>query len=298
MQLAEELATLGKVLELGSFTAAARALDVPKVRVSRSIAALEKRLGIRLLERTTRRLHLTPAGKLVQPHCQRIVTEAETVARLMKRQAEPGAELRVLADNGWGRLLVGPLVPRFLELDAARPLRLDVVAQLPGEPADDWDVLVCNGAPANPRLASRSLGQPELILCATPAYLAAHGTPQNPAELAQHALLIAGPPDTSRLLLVRGQEQRGIAIVPRLLVADPQLVHTSTAAGLGIGVLPEFLCRQGLAMNRLQRVLPAWNAAELLDLRAVCDARRFEEAAIRQFMDFLAAQMVPVLTRG
>ncbi|MFT3906847.1 MAG: LysR family transcriptional regulator [Steroidobacteraceae bacterium] len=298
MQLAEEMATLGKVLELGSFTAAARALGVPKVRVSRSVASLEKRLGVRLLERTTRRLSLTPAGRLVQPHCLRIVTEAEAAARLMRRNEAPGAELRVITDNAWGRLLVGPLVPRFLELDAARPLRLEVVAQCPEEPGDDWDVLVCNGAPTHPGLASRSLGTPELILCATPAYLSAHGTPQNPAELEQHALLIAGPPSTARLMLVRGQETRGVSIVPRLLVADPQLVHASTAAGLGIGVLPEFLCRQGLAMGRLVRVLAPWVASELLDLQAVCDARRFEEPAIRQFIDFMAAQMVPVLTKG
>lgn len=298
MQLAEELATLGKVLELGSFTAAARAIGIPKVRVSRSIASLEKRLGVRLLERTTRRLSLTPAGALIQPHCARIVADAETAARLMRRSGEPGAELRILADNAWGRLLVTPLVPRFLELDASRPLRFSVVDELPQEPDPDWDVLICNGAPTNATLASRPLGQPELILCATPTYLQTHGTPQNPAELAQHALLIAGPADTTRLTLVRGQEQRGVGIVPRLLVPDPQVVHASTAASLGIGVLPEFLCRQGLAMNRLQRVLAPWTASQLLDLRAVCDARRFEEPAIRQFIDFMAAQMVPVLTRG
>lgn len=298
MQVAEELACFAKVLELGSFTAAARALGVPKVRVSRSLAALEKRFGVRLLERTTRRISLTAAGALVLPHCQRIAAEAELAVRLMRPTGQPGAELRVIADSAWGRLLLTPLVPRFLELDPTRPLQLEMVPERPSEPSADWDVLVCNGAPEGASFATRSLGKPELLLCATASYLQAHGTPASPADLASHALLIAAPAHTTQISLVRGQERRGITITPRLLVADPQVVHASTAAGLGIGVLPEFLCRQGLAMGRLQQVLSGWRTAEIPELCAVCDARRADEPAIREFTDFLAAQMVPVLSRS
>ncbi|HTP40638.1 MAG TPA: LysR family transcriptional regulator [Steroidobacteraceae bacterium] len=298
MQVAEELACFAKVLELGSFTAAAKALGVPKVRVSRSLVALEKRFGVRLLERTTRRIALTAAGALLLPHCQRIAAEAEAAVRLMRPAGRPGAELRVIADSAWGRLLLTPLVPRFLELDPARPLQLEVVPERPTEPAADWDVLVCNGAPEGAAFAVRPLGRPELLLCATAGYLQAQGAPASPADLADHALLIAAPAHTTQISLVRGQERRGIAITPRLVVADPQVVHASTAAGLGIGVLPEFLCRQGLAMGRLHQVLAGWRAAEIPELCAVCDARRADEPAIRGFIDFLAAQMVPVLSRS
>jgi DNA-binding transcriptional LysR family regulator len=298
VQVAEELACFAKVLELGSFTAAAQALGVPKVRVSRSLAALEKRFGVKLLERTTRRMSLTAAGSLVLPHCQRIAAEADMAVRLMRPSGQAAAELRVIADSAWGRMLLTPLVPRFLELDASRPLQLEMVPERPTEPSADWDVLVCNGAPAGAAFATRSLGRPELILCATPAYLQAHGRPVAPADLAAHALLIAAPPHTSQLTLVRGQERRGITITPRLLVADPQVVHASAAAGLGIGVLPEFLCRQGLSMNRLEQVLGTWSTAEIPELCAVCDARRADEPAIRQFIEFLTAQMVPVLGRS
>src|SRR5271165_3958271 len=114
MWLASEMAAFAHVAELGSFTAAARALGVPKVAVSRAVASLERRLGCRLLTRTTRRVALTPAGTLLRPHCQRLLREVEFVRARFAPVA--GAQrLRVLVDAGYGRLLVTPLVPRFLE---------------------------------------------------------------------------------------------------------------------------------------------------------------------------------------
>ncbi|HEY6451765.1 MAG TPA: LysR family transcriptional regulator [Steroidobacteraceae bacterium] len=301
MWLASEMAAFAHVAELGSFTAAARALNVTKVAVSRAVASLERRLGSRLLTRTTRRVALTPAGALLQPHCQRLLREVESVRT---RFASPGPgqqRLRVLADAGYGRLLVTPLVPRFLEHYPNIELQVALTDALPEAPGGaagtGWDVLICNGVPNRPDLMHTPLGNPPLLLCATPAYLQREGRPHAPGDLNAHAVLRVIDPleEPPALALRRGNESQEVRLRPALRVNDPALVHSSTAAGLGIGVLPEFLCRQGLALGKLERVLPEWSLARPLQLAAVFGATGAQSPAGRQFIEFLLANMVPVL---
>jgi DNA-binding transcriptional LysR family regulator len=318
MWLASEMAAFAHVSELKSFTAAARALGVPKVAVSRAILSLERRLGTRLLTRTTRRVVLTPAGALLVPHSQRLLAEVEAVRARFAPAAANQRRLRVIVDPGYGRLLVTPLIPRFLERYGEFELQVVVIDTLPVSPGDDWDLLVCNDASpllATPQSAASltrtPLGNPALLLCATPAYLARHGRPRSPAQLADHSVLRAleastdaGPaPGTLRLRRdaagrqrsERDSDEQPVRLRPALQVSDPALVHASTAASLGIGVLPEFLCRQGLAMGKLERVLPEWSVAAPLQLQAVYAAENAGSPAIRQFVEFLLANMVPVL---
>ena len=178
MWLASEMAAFAHVSELNSFTAAARALGVPKVAVSRAILSLERRLGTRLLIRTTRRVSLTPAGALLQPHSQRLLAEVEAVRARFAPAAAGERRLRVIVDPGYGRLLVTPLIPRFLERHADFELQVVVIDTLPQAPGDDWDLLICNGAPERPEFSSTALGSPPLLLCATPLYLARQGRPR------------------------------------------------------------------------------------------------------------------------
>jgi DNA-binding transcriptional LysR family regulator len=322
MWLASEMAAFAHVSELKSFTAAARALGVPKVAVSRAILSLERRLGTKLLNRTTRRVELTPAGALLQPHSQRLLHEVEAV-RARFAQTVPGERrLRVIVDPGYGRLLVTPLIPRFLEVYADFNLQVTVVDRLPSGPGEDWDLLICNldrSERAFDRagtLARTPLGDPPLLLCATPAYLSRHGRPRTPGALADHSVLRAteaagdGEATAPTLQLRRDRQSRAgareaahregehqqVRLRPALQVNDPALVHSSTAAGLGIGVLPEFLCRQGLAMGKLERVLPEWQVATPLQLQALYAANHSAAAAIRQFVEFLLANMIPVLS--
>jgi DNA-binding transcriptional LysR family regulator len=299
MWLASEMAAFAHVAELGSFTAAARALKVPKVAVSRAIASLEHRLETRLLNRTTRRVALTPAGALLRPHCQRLLQEVEVVR--MRFSATTGARLlRVLVDAGYGRLIVTPLVPRFLEHYPDVELRVAVTDTLPSKPDAGWDVLICDDPQAEPNLMQTSLGSPPLLLCATPAYLSRHGHPRGPADLNAHAVLRAqkAPQSPPVLLLRHGPEEHLVRLRPALTVDDPTLVHSSTAAGLGIGLLPEFLCRQGLSLGKLERVLPEWSIDEPLELAAVYSETSAGSATIRVFIEFLLANMVPILAAG
>ena len=303
MWLASEMAAFAHVAELGSFTAAARALGVPKVAVSRAIASLERRLGSRLLSRTTRRVALTPAGALLQPHCRRLLHEVETV-RSRFTPATTAQPVRVLVDAGYVRLLITPLVPRFLEHFPSIELQVSLTDTHPIGPDDEWDVFICNNPEPLARLMHTALGSPPLLLCATPAYLSKHGRPRSPGDLNAHTVLraldltqptSAGAPESPALHLQRGYEEHLIRLRPVLQVSDPALVHSSMAAGLGIGVLPEFLCRQGLAAGKIERILPDWSVTPPLELAAVYAESNAGSAAIRQFIEFLLANMVPIL---
>jgi len=297
MWLPSELAAFAQVVELGSFTAAARSLGVPKVAVSRAVQSLETRVGTRLLTRTTRRVALTDAGRALLPCAQRIAQAADNARQLVTPLTEQRMGLRVLADPAYGRLLLSPLLPRFLESYPDIPLEVEMVGVLPDEPGEQWDVLIQNGPPRREQLVGTALGRPPVILCATPAYLKAHPAPGQPTELAQHAVLVPGR-SVTQLRLHRGRQQAQVPLTPRLIVTDPSVVHAATAAGAGIGVLPEFLCRQGLAMGKLTRVLPDWQVADLLELYAVTDLRRAGLGTVKALIGFFSANMVPVLGKA
>jgi DNA-binding transcriptional LysR family regulator len=291
-----QLAMLAKVVDLNGFSAAARALAVPKAAVSRAVADLEKALGVRVLERTTRRVALTAAGRLVYPHARRVGEEADAArAAIGKLQSPQGRPLRVAADPTYGRVLLSPLVPRFLEAFAQVPLEVALDAQQLA--AGAWDVAIRTRPPQDAAMTQRLLGAPPALLCATPAYLQQRGAPERPDELRAHDLLT---PDAAelpefRLLLSRGAQRAEVPLTPKLAVDDPAVLHAATAAGLGIGLLPEFLCRQGLATGRLKAVLPDWSVPPAAALYALYPTVLESDARAQQFVDFLAANIVPAL---
>ena len=291
-----QLAMLAKVVDLKGFSAAARALGVPKAAVSRAVADLEKTLGVRVLERTTRRVALTSAGRLLYPHARRVGEESDAArSAIVKLQSPETRPLRVVADPTYGRVLLSPLVPRFLEAFAHVPLEVALDAQQLAEGA--WDVAIRTRPPADDRIARRLLGAPPALLCATPAYLQQRGTPERPDDLRTHDLLT---PDAAelpefRLLLSRGAQRAEVPLSPKLAVDDPAVLHAATAAGLGVGLLPEFLCRQGLATGRLRAVLSEWAVPPAAALYALYPLALESDARAQQFVDFLAANIVPAL---
>ena len=289
-----QLAAFAKVVDLNGFSAAARALGVPKAAVSRAVADLERQLGLRVLERTTRRVSLTPAGKHIYPHARRLVEEAESARAIALRFAAPPAgALRVVADPTYGRVLLAPLVPRFLE--SFPEITLDVSLHDAGDSART-DVAIRPGKPDDASLESRLLGAPPAVLCATPAYLQQRGVPSKPEDLRGHDLLTPdGASPEMRIELTHGTQRAEVRLRPKLAVNDPAVLHASAAAGLGIGLLPEFLCRQGLATGRLKRVLETWAVPAAASLYAVYPRALAADARVERFVEFLAANIVPAL---
>ena len=293
-----QLAVLAKVVDLNGFSAAARCLGVPKAAVSRAVADLEKALGVRVLERTTRRISLTPAGQLVYPHAKRVAEELDAAQVLIAKLQNPATgPLRVVADATYGRVLLAPLVPRFLESFPDVPL--DVTLHSPDGDAA-WDVAIRSGLPADESFAHRLLGALPAVLCATPQYLAQRGVPTKPEDLRQHDLFTpeSERPDLFQLEFSRNSQRAEVRVVPRLTVNDPAVLHASAAAGLGVGLLPEFLCRQGLATGRLKQVLADWSLPPAASLYAVYPATLGADPRVQRFVDFLAANIVPALAHA
>jgi DNA-binding transcriptional LysR family regulator len=290
-----QLAVFAKVVDLNGFSAAARALGVPKAAVSRAIADLEAFLGVKVLERTTRRIALTHAGRLLYPHARRVVDESDGARGIIAKLNAPNSgPLRVVADPTSGRVLLTPLVPRFLESFPSIPLEvsLDTSAGV-----GDWDVAIRTRSPDDEALGSRLLGAPPAVLCATAAYLQQRGAPTRPEDLRTHDLLTPEVTDLPefRLRLERGAQRAEIALSPKLAINDPDVLHASSAAGLGIGLLPEFLCRQGLATGRLKPVLPDWTVPAASALHAFYPAALEADLRVQRFVDFMAANIVPAL---
>ena len=291
-----QLAMLAKVVDLNGFSAAARALGVPKAAVSRAVADLERTLGVKVLERTTRRIGLTSAGRLVYPHARRVGEETDAaraaVAKLQSPEARP---LRVAADPTYGRVLLAPLVPRFLEAFPQVPLEVALDARQLA--AGGWDVAIRTRPPQDSGLTQRLLGAPPALLCATPAYLQQRGVPQRPDDLRAHDLLTPEEQELPefRLQLTRGAQRAEVPLSPKLAVDDPAVLHAAVAAGLGIGLLPEFLCRQGLVTGRLKAVLPEWTVPAAAALYALYPGALESDPRVQHFTDFLAANIVPAL---
>jgi DNA-binding transcriptional LysR family regulator len=288
-----QLAVFARVVELNGFSAAARAYRVPKVAISRAIADLEKSMGVALMTRTTRRIFLTAAGEAVLPHARAIRVEIEKVRQLTQTfSTSSEGPLRVIADATYGRVLLGPLVPRFL--DSFPDIALDVM--LDADTGAEWDVAIRAGANENPQLGSRLLGAPPAVLCATPAYLQKHPAPDRPEDLRNHSLLTpAGEGAEYRFQMTKASSRAEVRVRPKLAVDDPAVLHGATVAGLGIGLLPEFLCRQGVATAKLRKVLPDWQAPSAAPLYAVFPAGLENDHRVRSFVEFAAANIVPAL---
>lgn len=288
-----QLAVFARVVELNGFSAAARAYRVPKVAISRAIADLEKSIGVQLMRRTTRRIFLTAAGDAILPHARAISLEVEKVRQLATTLSEKRTgPLRVIADPTYGRVLLAPLVPRFL--DSFPDIALDVV--LDAEDGAEWDVAIRAGENGDPTLGSRLLGAPPAVLCATPAYLQKHPAPERPEGLREHALLTpAGEGSEYKFQMTKASARAEVRVRPKLAVDDPAVLHSATVAGLGIGLLPEFLCRQGVATAKLRKVLADWQPPTAAPLYAVFPAGLEEDPRVKSFVEFAAANIVPAL---
>jgi len=245
------------------------------------------------MRRTTRRIFLTAAGEAVLPHARAIGVEVEKVRQLAQTfSASHEGPLRVIADPTYGRVLLAPLVPRFL--DSFPDIALDVV--LDAADGAEWDVAIRAGQNDDPRLGARLLGAPPAVLCATPAYLLKHPAPERPEGLRDHALLTpAGEGAEYKFQMTKASARAEVRVRPKLAVDDPAVLHSATVAGLGIGLLPEFLCRQGVATAKLRKVLADWQAPSAAPLYAVFPAGRENDPRVRSFVEFAAANIVPAL---
>ncbi|QBE67521.1 LysR family transcriptional regulator [Pseudoduganella lutea] len=288
-----ELTFMVTLATSGSLSAAARELGITTSAVSKRLALLEGRIGVPLVNRTTRRMSLTPEGDVLIEHAQRILREiADLEQMLTKSQGVPKGQLRVNATLGFGRLHIAPAISQYV----LRYPEVDVQLQLSVDPpplADDqYDVCIRFGAPADTRVIARRLAANRRLLCAAPKYLDRHGEPKTPAELARHNCITIRQGDEAygvwRLLAGRDAENDAAAVKVRgnLATNDGEIAVGWALDGHGILMRAGWDIERYLQSGRLVQVLPGYRTPDA-DIYAVYPHRHQLSARIRTFVDFL-----------
>ena len=288
-----DMAVFARVVEAGSFSAAARQLGLTPSAVSRQVARLEAALRVRLLERTTRKLRLTDAGAAVHSRCQTLVAAAREVWALSDTHtAQPTGLVRMSMPKAVGRQLVHPLVLSFLAKYPQVDVQLvitDRTVDLLEEPID-LALRVTDSPP--PGLAGRPLATLEHCICASPQYLAEHGSPQHPRDLEQHACIYLGEDERDRhWRFERGAEQATVAVRGRYVANHSEVRLEAALNHLGIASLPGFTARAALERRDLVSVLPDWQHKTAYAGTAwlLYPSHRFLPAKLRVWIDHLAA---------
>ena len=287
-----EIVVFTKVVQAGSFVGASRELGMPKSTVSRKVSELEERLGARLLQRTTRKLSLTEVGTTYYQHAARVVAEAEEAELAVTRlQSMPRGQLRVTTPLNFDYFapIVASFLVRYPEVDVEL-VGTDRVVDLVQE---GFDVAVRAGHLADSTLVVRTLGALRSVVVASPKFLAKHGTPKTPRELAGFDCLVFGAgPDRSSWRLFRDGETLTVPVRARFVVNDFEYLDEGARQGLGIAMLPVYRSAGDLREKRLRRILPEWCSAEI-PLHVVYPSTRYLSPKVKAFVDHVREQMTP-----
>jgi DNA-binding transcriptional LysR family regulator len=289
------VAVFARVVELESFTAAAKQLGLPKSSVSRTVSRLEDELGVRLLQRTTRKLHLTEAGQAFYERARvALAGLAEAASAATNMSAEPRGTVRLSAPADIGVMNLAELVARFLRKYPLVQIEISISSRYVDLVAEGFDLALRAGKLADSSLVARKIGSDQLGLFASPSYLRRRGRPKTPAELANHdCVLFRGTNGKSewRLTGPRGEER--VTVRGPLNVDELSFVQQAVTAGVGIALLPMIAVRLAAARGPLPlpvRVLPEYSVGGS-GLNVVSPSARFQSASVAAFRDFLVAEL-------
>ena len=276
-----------RVVECHSFTQAAQSLGMQKSTVSRRIALLEERLGVRLLNRTTRKLRLTEVGQAYYERCRQIMLDfAEAEQAVMQLQQEPSGLLRITAPIEFGQLFLGGVLGRFMRQYPQISAEVELTSRDVDPLEEGVDIAIQVGQPRDSTLIARKLLESRRRLCASPDYLAQHGVPLTIHELAGHRAILL-PQDSPRYWPLVGEQVQCQRV---LSCNNITLAREAALAGAGISGLPVMISEEALRSGRLVELLPAARLP-IGELYAVYPSRRFQAMKVKTFLDFLMASL-------
>jgi len=298
MQDLNDLYLYAQVVDHGGFAAAGRALGIPKSRLSRRVAVLEKGLGVRLLQRSTRRFAVTDIGRTYYAHCKAMLVEAEAAQDAIEvTRAEPCGTVRLTCPVALLDVQVGDMLATFM----AQHPRVDVVAEATNRRVDviaeavDIAIRVRPPPLSDSDLAMRVLADRGQCLVASPALLAAHGTPKAPADLAPLPSLALGAPQQAYVWQLYGPDdaQASLHHRPRRVTGSMPALGAAAKAAVGVVQLPTMMVSGDLARGSLIRLLPDWAPRKEI-VHAVFASRRGLLPSVRALLDFLAARFAAI----
>ncbi|WP_454753397.1 LysR family transcriptional regulator [Cupriavidus necator] len=282
-----------RVLDLGSISAAARSLDLSVAVASQRLQRLERDLGVRLLHRTTRRLHATPEGAVLAEQGRALVDDLEALSTSL-RQAGTGVSgtLRITTSSSFGRLYVSPLLPEFLRQHPGLTMSVNLTDNVLDLVSAGFDLAIRIGALDDSTLVARRLANNQRLLCASPDYLRRRGIPQTPQDLARHDCLVLvgsqGRQDIWRLGDGTGGEM-AVRVRGRIEANTGELLSDAALAGFGIALHSTWHVCADLRAGRLVQVLADYPVADT-GIYAVMPQRRLVPPRVRAFVDFLAGR--------
>jgi len=280
-----------EVARTSSFSRASANLDVPGATLSRRIAAMERKFGVRLFDRTTRRVELTDAGRRYFERCGDLVDQARLAQEVLRDSAAgPTGHVRVSLPVDMGINHIGPLLPEFTRRYPGITFELDLSPNHRALVSEHVDVAIRIGAVKGEQLVVRRIGTVEMLMFAAPTYLQRHGEPQQPADLVEHECLsLPSPEREAQWRLLRDGATTEVTVRGRLATNNQGLMRLLAEHGLGIAVLSHVLARDALNAGRLVQVLQGWTLPPL-PVHAVMSSR-LQPASVRAFVDFLAARL-------
>jgi DNA-binding transcriptional LysR family regulator len=286
------MAHFARVVEAGSFSAAAAQIGIGKSTVSKEIMALEDHLGVRLLHRTTRSLALTEAGQAFYARCARMVAEAEAAeAEAQRGAAGPRGRLRITAPMTWGERRLAPLIAAFasrwpdVDIDLVLDDRLVDLVQ------DGFDVGIRIAHLADSSMVARKLAPAPRWTVASPDYLERMGTPAIPEDLSRHDGLQYSYASASDQWTFRGGEREvTVRVRARLRANNGEVLKTAAVSGLGVAILPDFFVEDEIRVGRLVTLLPAWTD-QRASIWAVYPHARNLAPSVRALVDFLGNEL-------
>lgn len=296
MNEVSDLAFFVRLVQCGSLAATAQELGVTPPAVSRRLAALERRLGVRLLNRTTRSLGATPEGERYLEQARRILDDIGELEReLAGSRSEPQGLLRVNASFGFGRRLIAPLVSDFVRRHPKVEIQLQLTDRIPPLTDAAFDVSIRFGRPPDSRLYARRLLTNHRVLCAAPAYLDAHAPIETPKDLARHACIVIRENEAAygswQLFAADDDKRRETVKVGGALSSnDGETAVKWALEGHGVLLRSLWDIAGELAAGRLRRVLPGWQSAPA-DVYALYPERMHLSAKVRAFVDFLGERI-------
>lgn len=300
MQDLNDILYFVQVVEHGSFTAASRSLGVAKSQLSFRIARLEENLGVRLIQRTTRRSHVTEIGRRYYDQCRLMLAAAERAQEVIDdAQAIPRGRLRVACPVMFAQLLLAPVLVGFLRRHPDVQIDLDICHHQVDVVANGYDIAFrVRSAVQDSSLVARSFGMDPQMLVASPDLLQRIEPPQQPADLGHvpsMGVMACEGRHFWTLLDAAGHTQR-IEHHPGLVSDDLQVLYQAVIGGLGIAQLPRFICRDPIARGQLVPLLPAWSLPPG-NVHAVYPSRHGQTPAMRCFVDYVAEHLPDVLAR-
>ena len=278
------IAVFVKVVQAGSFSQAAKLLNMPNSTVSAKVAALEKRLGVTLLQRTTRRLHLTEPGAGYFRRCLQALEGLQAAeSELESERSEAKGVLRLTAPVELGRSALPPVLDVLMKRHPAIEIDLIITNRLVDLVAENIDVAVRAGPLKDSALIAKRFVLGQFGLWASPSYLKNNSVPRNPNELKEHDCLRFAPFTGRKLQLTNGRERAQIALAGRITADDFEALRALAVLGWGIALLPSFLCAEEAKERKLVSVLPNWRG-DSVSISVVYPAQRFVAPKIRAFI--------------